>query len=72
MSRSICLAVLLVTGLAQGQEPKQAELIAKFEKKTHAKYIEFGGWTLDYDQAKAKAKAEGKLLFAYFSRSYSP
>ena len=29
-------------------------------------------WTLDYEQALAEAKATGKPVFAYFTRSYAP
>ena len=27
-------------------------------------------WITDFDRARSKAKQEGKLLFAYFTRSY--
>ena len=63
---------LLAAAVAAPQQPDQAELKAKYEAKLTAEYLEFGGWLTDYDAARAKAKAEGKLLFTYFSRSYSP
>ena len=53
---------------AQSQE----ELQAKLDEKLALEFIDFGGWTTDYDEARATAKAEGKVLFVYFSRSYAP
>ena len=50
----------------------QAELRAKYEQKIAKDFVSSGNWILDYDDARAKAKAEGKLLFTYFTRSYSP
>jgi len=58
-------------GPAQSQD-SQADMVAKYEAKLKADYIPFGGWITDYDEARAKAAAEGKLIFAYFSRSYAP
>jgi hypothetical protein len=73
---SSCLAGSLVLGMAlapsvsarQSQEAFQE----KYEKKLSKDFIEFGGWMTDYDAARARAKEEGKLMFVYFSRSYSP
>ena len=42
------------------------------EEQIAKDFVSFGGWLLDYDEARAKAAEEGKLLFTYFSRSYSP
>ena len=44
----------------------------KFDAKVAAEWVAQGGWITDYDMALAKAKKEGKYVFAYFSRSYSP
>ena len=69
----IPLAAALLGGAALGQKPdKQAEYRASYEKKLAKEFISYGNWMLDYDAARAKAKAEGKLLFTYFSRSYAP
>ncbi len=51
---------------------EQAELRAKYDEKVAKEFVSFGGWLVDYDEARAKAAEEGKLLFTYFSRSYSP
>ena len=50
----------------------QGDMQEKYEKKLTAEFIGHGGWITDYDEARAKAKAEGKVLFVYFSRSYAP
>jgi hypothetical protein len=54
------------------QDPEQASLRKKFEEKVSHAWFKDGGWTDDYDAALARAKAEKKPIFAYFSRSYSP
>ncbi|MFT5081071.1 MAG: hypothetical protein ACJAZ8_000614 [Planctomycetota bacterium] len=63
--------ILGVPVLAQ-QVDEQTELRAKYEKKLAKEFVTYGNWILDYDAAHTKAKAEGKLLFTYFTRSYSP
>ncbi len=65
-------AGLALTPALPGQEPDVEALKAKLEHKLESPFIEFGGWITDFDVAKEKAKAEGKLIFVYFSRSYSP
>ncbi|MCC6737554.1 MAG: hypothetical protein IT452_00800 [Planctomycetia bacterium] len=46
------------------------------KKKRDAKYAEPWvtkfPWVTSYAKAKEQAKKDGKLIFAYFSRSYSP
>jgi hypothetical protein len=65
------LAILAAPALSQ-DSGRQAKYRANYEKKLTSNFITDGGWVLDYDAARAKAKAEGKLIFAYFTRSYSP
>jgi len=66
------LAVVLAgAGFSQSTD-EQAQLQAKYDKKIAKEFVSFGHWMLDYDAARAKAKAEGKLIFTYFSRSYAP
>ena len=64
------LAAVALTPLLSAQS--QDDLKAKYEEKLSHKFIEKGGWLTDYDKAREKAEAEGKVLFVYFSRSYSP
>lgn len=56
---------------AAAQEPQES-LKAKYEKKVGEGWFKDGGWTPDYDKAREQAKAGGKLIVAYFTRSYSP
>jgi hypothetical protein len=57
---------------AQRQPPSQDELVARKEAKLKEEWVKNAAWTFDYDEARARAKKEGKLIFAYFTRSYSP
>lgn len=47
-----------------------------FEEKLEAKlkkpFASNAAWVLDFDDAKKRAKEHGKVIFAYFSRSYAP
>lgn len=56
---------LCAAARAESLEDKLAEKL----NKPFVKHIE---WITDYDQALDAAKSSGKLIFAYFSRSYSP
>ncbi len=66
------LAGSLLLAPASAQDDKQAEYQARYEKKLEKEFISYGGWITDYDVARERAKEEGKLIFVYFSRSYSP
>ena len=59
---------LAAPAAAQEVDPLQVKLEAKLAKS----FVAHGNWVLDYDEAKKIAKEEGKLLFVYFTRSYSP
>lgn len=45
---------------------------ALYEAKISESWVTHGNWVLDFEEAKARAKAENKLIFAYFTRSYAP
>lgn len=67
MKRTLAsLALMCGAVLAQG------DLEAKLEKKLAKPFVANGGWETDYDKAREAAKASGKVIFAYFTRSYSP
>lgn len=55
----------------QQQQPSQADLIKKRDEKLALEVFKKAPWTFDYDAAREQAKKEGKLIFAYFSRSYA-
>ncbi len=60
-------ALLLSAGMAWADD----ELQAKYEEKIAKPFVKHGGWMMDYDAAREKAKEENKLIFAYFTRSYA-
>ena len=64
-------ALLLAPAVSAGTTAPD-ELQQKYEKKLAKEFIQFGGWITDFDEARATAKKEGKVLFVYFSRSYAP
>lgn len=66
--RGLLALVALAPAFLAAPQSYEAKLEAKLKKS----FIRFGGWETDFDQAKARAKKEGKVLFVYFSRSYSP
>lgn len=64
------VALLGTADASQGD--KQEKYRKNYEEALKAEFIEFGGWVTDYDIARKRAKEEGKLIFAFFSRSYAP
>ena len=69
------LMAVMVAGLALGLPSAAQDVdpnVAKFEKKVAEPWVAKGGWILDFEEAKALAAKENKLIFAYFTRSYSP
>ena len=35
-------------------------------------WLQKANWVMSYPEARAKAKQSGKMIFAYFTRSYAP
>ena len=62
---------LAAAGSAPAQDAQDA-LKAKYAEKMAEPWISHGGWRTDYDKALEEAGKSGKLIFAYFSRSYAP
>ena len=54
------------------QDSGQEDLKEKYRQKIAEAWFQDGGWTDDYKAARSRAMAEGKPIFAYFTRSYSP
>ena len=59
------VGLLATTAFAQGMEAKLQEKLAK-------DFVKNADWVTDFDAAKQKAKESGKIIFAYFTRSYAP
>ena len=73
MKRLLALGVLLVSFISLTVAQAQSDdLKAKLDAKLAEAWVKKANWITDYDKARAKAKESGKLIFAYFSRSYSP
>ncbi|MBI4231396.1 MAG: hypothetical protein HY608_11210 [Planctomycetes bacterium] len=64
-------ALLAGFGPAFGDGPVDP-LVQRREAKLREAWFTGNNWTVDYDAARARASGEGKLIFAYFTRSYSP
>jgi hypothetical protein len=70
-ARSLRVAALAAVGVlsslahGEGQE-------AKLRSKLTQPFVENVDWVRDYREALDRARHEGKLVFAYFTRSYYP
>ncbi len=62
--------LLGLCAVAAAQDPVDP-LQEKLEKKLGSAFLKKADWQTDYDKALAKAKEGGKLVFAYFTRSYA-
>ncbi len=78
---SLIAAISFTTGLGAQAGSKsrpirkaksQAELQASFDKKVAQDWYARVDWTDDFDLARQRAVAEGKFIFGYFTRTYSP
>ena len=60
--------------LAGTAAPLRADeaLDAKLAKKLQEPFLTKAAWLTDYEAAKAEAAKSGKMIFAYFTRSYAP
>ncbi|MDP7062982.1 MAG: hypothetical protein QF489_08660 [Planctomycetota bacterium] len=59
---------LAAPAAAQDQEQMQKNLDDKMAKE----FVSNAAWVTDYDEARKIAKEQGKVIFVYFTRSYSP
>lgn len=65
MLRPLAICLLSVTAaVAQAAPPSPDELLAA---KLAAPFLQQAPWLTDWDQALAKAKAEQRLVFGYFT-----
>lgn len=60
--------LLALAAVCQAQSPEET----KYEKKLGAAFIKNAAWVLDYDVAQKQAADSGKVMFAYFTRSFAP
>lgn len=72
MSPLLSLASVTIAGtLLLGGASAQADLVAKRDSKLASPFLKNGDWVTDFDTARERAKKEGKLIFAYFTRSFA-
>ncbi len=75
--RWVLLACLVAVGTVafaegEGEKPKkQTKLEEKRDAKLSEDWLKKADWITDYDKALAEAKASGKPIFGYFTRSYA-
>ena len=61
------LALLALATIVSAQDME-----SRLEEKLAKDFVKNADWVMDFGAAKAKAKESGKLIFAYFTRSYAP
>ncbi len=72
--RMLVSAAALLASLLPAQnrsQPSQEDLKKLRTEKLAKPVFQKATWVTDYDKARAQAKKENKLLFAYFTRSYA-
>ena len=69
------LAMAFAIGQLSAQADAHKEQQKKFcllrAEKMALDVFQHNGWTFDYDEARERAKKEGKVIFTYFTRSYA-
>ena len=75
MRTTALLSLLLALGLfgsTRAGADEQEVLRQKLEAKLAEPWLSAQDWTNDYDLARQRSAESGKLIFAYFTRSYAP
>lgn len=70
-ARNVAAILALVFACQPAWSQDQETLKANLEKKLASGFLKKAPWILELDQAKSEAKKSGKLIFAYFTRSYA-
>ncbi len=65
--RRIVLSLCMLAAAARAQSLEE-----KLEEKLKKPFASNASWVLGFAEAKKQANGKGKLIFAYFSRSYAP
>jgi hypothetical protein len=68
---AFALALLAIPAFAQ-KAPSLEELTKRRDAKLKEAFLSANPWMTDYDAVQEKAFDEDRLIFAYFTRSYSP
>ena len=67
--RASAIALVLALG---APAVAQDALVAKRDAKLAESWVAKSDWITDFDEARETAKKSEKLIFTYFTRSYSP
>ena len=65
----ILCAAVLAAATANAQDEA---LRKKLEKKLASPFLKQGSWFTDYEAARGAARKERRVIFGYFTRSFSP
>lgn len=69
---ALAAGLLLASAMpAQERSYDQEEMKANYQELLETEWFKNGGWTDDFDAAKAAAKKSGKPIFTYFTRTYA-
>ena len=72
MTRILSAALMFGMAIPAAAQVSQEELVKRRDAKLAEPWLQKAKWTLDYDEALAESAKSGKLVFAYFTRSYAP
>jgi len=64
------LALALLGALAAAARAQSLE--ERLEEKLKKPFVTNAAWVLEFDAAKRQARESGKVIFAYFTRSFAP
>jgi hypothetical protein len=67
---AVALSLFAVPSVLLAQKSQEELAKLRDEKMAH-EVFQKANWMFDYDKARAEAKQADKLIFAYFTRSYS-
>lgn len=68
----LAAVVLGLAASAMAQDDRAAQMQAKYDEKMKKPFVSNATWHTDWAKAKEAAAKDGKLIFAYFTRSYAP
>ncbi len=68
--RTSLAGIPLVVALSATAHARDLE--ARLEAKLAQPFVKNAAWVLDYGKALQESKRSGKLVFAYFTRSFEP
>jgi hypothetical protein len=71
MRRAVLSAALVALCATPAAAQNVDDLRNKYEEKIAEDWFTSTGWSDDYDLVRERAVESGKVIFAYFTRSYS-